>query len=37
MLPQLDIAFADMAGSAEKWQRRKAELIAGQRWTELIY
>ena len=33
----LDAAFADMAGSEEKWQRRKAELIAGKRWAELIY
>ncbi|MFQ5632492.1 MAG: FAD-binding oxidoreductase [bacterium] len=33
----LDDAFSKMAGSKEKWQRRKAELIAGKRWTELIY
>ena len=37
MLPQLDTAFAQMAGSPAKWQRRKAELVAGRRWTELIY
>lgn len=33
----LDDAFSKMAGSKEKWQRRKAELVAGKRWTELIY
>lgn len=33
----LDTAFTDMAGSSAKWQRRKQELIAGRRWTELIY
>lgn len=37
MLPQLDRAFAPMAGSEAAWQRRKAELVAGQRWTELVY
>jgi ferredoxin--NADP+ reductase len=33
----LDAAFAEMAGSPEKWARRKAELVAGGRWTELCY
>ena len=33
----LDDAFSKMAGSKEKWTRRKAELVAGKRWTELIY
>ncbi len=33
----LDTAFAEMAGSESKWQRRKAELLAGGRWSELIY
>ena len=33
----LDKAFSKMAGSEEKWQRRKAELTAGKRWIELIY
>ncbi len=33
----LDTAFSKMAGSEEKWQRRKAELAAGKRWTELTY
>lgn len=37
MLPQLDRAFAQMAGSEKAWTRRKAELVAGQRWTELVY
>lgn len=33
----LDSVFATLAGSAEKWARRKAELIAGGRWVELLY
>ncbi|MGR8932482.1 MAG: FAD-binding oxidoreductase [Gammaproteobacteria bacterium] len=33
----LDKAFASMAGSTEKWERRKAELVAGKRWVELVY
>lgn len=33
----LDDAFSEMAGSRDKWQRRKQELIAGRRWTELLY
>lgn len=33
----LDKAFSEMAGSSDKWQRRKQELIAGRRWTELLY
>ncbi|MCI0505322.1 MAG: ferredoxin-NADP reductase [Gammaproteobacteria bacterium] len=33
----LDKAFSKMAGSPEKWQRRRKELIAGGRWTELLY
>jgi ferredoxin--NADP+ reductase len=37
MLDQLDAVFAKLAGSKERWQRRKAELIAGQRWVELVY
>jgi ferredoxin--NADP+ reductase len=37
ILGMLDKAFAEMAGSAEKWERRKAELVAGKRWVELIY
>lgn len=34
---ELDAVFAKVAGSAEKWQRRKAEMIAGGRWVELLY
>jgi ferredoxin--NADP+ reductase len=33
----LDKAFADIMGSQEKWEARKAELIAGKKWVELIY
>ena len=33
----LDLAMAKVAGSEEKWQRRKAELKAGKRWMELMY
>jgi ferredoxin--NADP+ reductase len=34
---QLDEVFAEVAGSEEAWQRRKAELVAGGRWVELLY
>ena len=34
---ELDQVFSQVAGSAEKWSRRKAELLAGGRWTELLY
>lgn len=34
---ELDKVFAEMMGSGEKWQRRRAELVAGGRWTELLY
>ena len=37
MRPELDKVFAGLAGSTEKWQRRKAELMAGGRWVELLY
>jgi ferredoxin--NADP+ reductase len=33
----LDKAFVKMAGSKERWERRKAEMVAGKRWIELIY
>ncbi len=33
----LDKAFSKMAGSSEKWHRRRKELVAGGRWTELLY
>ena len=29
--------FITMLGSKEKWERRKAELMAGKRWVEIIY
>ena len=32
-----EAVFEEMAGDADKWRRRKAELIAGERWTQLIY
>ena len=34
---ELDLAFSKIAGSPEKWERRKAELEAGRRWVELLY
>lgn len=37
MLGELDRVFAKLAGSKEKWERRKAELMAGGRWVELVY
>lgn len=33
----LEKVFSEMAGSAQRWQRRKAELQAGGRWAELLY
>lgn len=33
----LDSIFADMAGGKDKWKKRKAELIAGGRWIEVVY
>jgi len=37
MRAELERVFEDLAGSRERWQRRKAELMAGGRWVELIY
>jgi len=37
MRDELDAVFASIAGSVEKWARRKAELTAGGRWIELLY
>ena len=33
----LDESLGAMAGSPERWLRRKAELVAGGRWFELVY
>jgi ferredoxin--NADP+ reductase len=33
----LDKAFATIMGSKEDWQTRKAELIAGKKWAEILY
>lgn len=33
----LDKAFSNILGSKEKWELRKAELIAGKKWAEIIY
>ncbi len=33
----LDKAFINILGSEEKWKTRKAELIAGNKWVEIIY
>ena len=37
MRGELDVAFSEIAGSGEKWARRRAELAAGGRWVELLY
>jgi ferredoxin--NADP+ reductase len=37
MRDQLDRVFAGLAGSEDKWKRRKTEMMAGQRWIELLY
>ncbi|MEM7550434.1 MAG: ferredoxin-NADP reductase [Bacteroidota bacterium] len=33
----LDTAFSNILGSREAWLNRKAELIAGKKWMEIIY
>lgn len=33
----LNKAFSDILGSEEKWRLRKAELVAGKKWAEIIY
>jgi ferredoxin--NADP+ reductase len=33
----LDRAFSNIMGSKEKWALRKAELVAGRKWAEIIY
>ncbi|MDH3650959.1 MAG: hypothetical protein OEQ53_14830, partial [Saprospiraceae bacterium] len=33
----LNKAFSNILGSKEKWQTRKAELVAGKKWAEIIY
>lgn len=33
----LDDVLADLFGSEEAWARRKAEMVAGRRWVELLY
>ena len=37
MRGELDAALAEIAGSEKKWERRKAELVAGHRWVEVLY
>ena len=37
MRDELDKVFAEVAGSPARWERRKAELVAGRRWVELLY
>lgn len=34
---ELDKALAVIAGGVDKWRRRRAELVAGGRWVELLY
>lgn len=33
----LDKAFTNILGSKEKWETRKAELVAGKKWAEILY
>lgn len=33
----LNRAFTKILGSKEKWETRKAELVAGRKWAEVIY
>ncbi len=34
---ELNAAFARLAGDEQRWERRRAELVAGGRWVELLY
>ena len=33
----LDKVFRKIVGDDELWERRKAEMVAGRRWAELLY
>lgn len=35
--PQLNRAFTKILGSESNWNTRKAELIAGKKWAEIVY
>lgn len=37
ILDMLTKAFSNILGSKEKWETRKAELVAGNKWAEIIY
>lgn len=37
ILDKLNKAFSNILGSEEKWRLRKAELIAGRKWAEIVY
>ena len=37
ILDKLNKAFSNILGSEEKWRLRKAELIAGRKWAEIIF
>lgn len=37
ILNKLNKAFSNILGSEEKWKLRKAELIAGRKWAEIIF
>lgn len=37
VMDMLNKAFSNILGSKEKWETRKAELVAGKKWAEIIY
>ena len=37
IVPKLNKAFGSILGGEENWRLRKAELIAGSKWAEIIY
>ena len=37
VMDMLNKAFSKILGSKEKWETRKAELVAGKKWAEIIY
>jgi sulfite reductase alpha subunit-like flavoprotein len=37
MLTMVEKALAGVAGSVEEWNKKKAELVSGERWHEVLY
>jgi hypothetical protein len=37
MLDTIDKAMANIAGSSEAWMAKRGELVAANRWLEVLY